>query len=195
MIYILSAVAGFILFIVIINYLRKLHWDVIHNNLLDLVDDIGGKVIRQGMLGRPIYHGKYEKLDITINFSTEKGDKGRKNLIDISIGIPLKQSFTISAYDWLKEREESAIEEFADIDLGGSKEYGMRNTSGKDIVKKNMQKKFHDILKQLDPFLFLFVGLNGVIYEKEGENLAVSTKHPALKSNIMSISTLIGVLN
>ena len=108
---------------------------------------------------------------------------------------PLKQSFTISAYDWLKEREESAIEEFADIDLGGSKEYGMRNTSGKDIVKKNMQKKFHDILKQLDPFLFLFVGLNGVIYEKEGGNLAVSTKHPALKSNIMSISALIGVLN
>ncbi len=195
MIYILIVAVGFILFLVIINYLRKLHWDVIHNNLLDLVDDIGGKVIRQGMLGRPIYHGRYEELDITINFSTEKGEKGRKNLIDISIGIPLKQAFTISAYNWLKEREESATEEFTDIDLGGSKEYGMRNTSGKDIVKNNMQKKFHDILKRLDPFNFLFVGRNGLLYETEGGNLAVSTKHPAIKSDIMAIYDLIGVLD
>ena len=195
MIYILTALVGFILFLIIINYLRKLHWDVIHNNLLDLVDDIGGKVIRQGMLGRPIYHGRYKKLDITINFSTEKVDKRRKNLIDFSIGIPLKQSFTISAYDWLQEREEGALEEFTGIDLGGSKEYGMRNTSGNDIVKKNMQKKFHDILKRLDPFLFLFVGRNGLLYETDGGNLAVSTKHPALKSDILAISDLIGVLD
>ena len=52
MIYILSIFVIFIAILVIINYLRKLHWDVIHHNLLELVDDIGGKILRQGMLGR-----------------------------------------------------------------------------------------------------------------------------------------------
>ena len=194
MIYILIAAAAIVLFLVIINFFRKLHWDVIHNNLLDLVDDIGGKVIRQGMLGRPIYHGQYKNLDVTINFSTEKSKKRRRNLIDISIGTPMKNSFTISAFDWLSEREESALEEFKALDMEGISKYGIRNPADKRIVKKNDRNKFRDILLQLDPFLFLFVGNNGILIEKEGGNLAVSTRHSALKDQIRAISDLIGII-
>ena len=195
MIYILSTFIIFIAILVIINYLRKLHWNVIHHNLLESVDDIGGKIIRQGMLGRPIYHGQYKKLDITINFSTEKINKSRRNLIDISIGTPMEQSFTISAFDWLEEREESALSEFSQIDLETSKKYGIRDASVEDLVKKNSINKFYQHLNKLDPFLFLYAGKNGIIYEKEGGNLAISTKHPAMKDEITSLAALVGVLS
>jgi hypothetical protein len=191
----LSAFILIIAILVIINYLRKLHWDVIHHNLLDLVDDIGGKVIRQGMLGRPIYHGQYKKLDITINFSTEKINKNRRNLIDISIGTPIEQSFTISSFNWLEEREESALSEFSQIELQTKNKYGIRNISVENLVKKNSIKKFYQNLEKLNPFLFLYAGKNGIIYEKEGGNLAISTKHPAMKDEITSLAALVGVLN
>ncbi len=190
MIYIFIAALSLLLLLIIINYLRKLHWDIIHRNLLDLVDEIGGKVIRQGMLGRPIYHGQYNNLDITVNFSTERIKSGRKNLIDISIGTPLKQSFTISSFDWLNEREESAIEEFEEFNMDGTIRYGIRKSSDTTDINEKLQT----FLKELDPFLFLFVGTNGILFEKEGGNLAISTRHPELKNQLMSISALIGVL-
>jgi hypothetical protein len=195
LIILLSAVIVALIVFVILNYVRKLHWDLIHHNLLDLVDDIGGKVIRQGMLGRPVYQGMYQKLDVTINFSTEKGKTGRKNLIDISVGTALNNSFTISALKWLGEREESAVSEFKEIKFETIHKYGIRNGAVKDIVKTNSENKFYEILKLLDPFLFLYVGVNGLIFEKEGGNLAVSTKHPELKNTILSISKLVRVLS
>ncbi len=195
MIYVLAAGASFILIVVVINYMRKLHWDAVHINLLDLVDDIGGQVLRQGFLGQPIFHGQYKKMDITINFSTERHKKKRRNLIDISIGMPIKKSFTISSYEWLKEREDSALDEFKSLDLDGLHNYGLRNPSDNQIAKESKQLKFRQILLDLDPFLFLFVGANGLLYEKDGGNLAVSTKHPALKDQIRYINLLMGVIN
>ena len=107
----------------------------------------------------------------------------------------MEQSFTISAFDWLEEREESALSEFSQIDLETSKKYGIRNASVEDLVKKDSINKFYQHLNKLDPFLFLYAGKNGIIYEKEGGNLAISTKHPAMKDEITSLAALVGVLN
>jgi hypothetical protein len=184
-----------ILLLVAMNFLRKLQWDAIHNNLLDLTDDIGGQVIRQGMLGRPIFHGNYRKLDITVNFSTERSKKGRNNYIDISIGRNFNQTFTISALDWLREREGSALDEFTEISMNSQKKYGMRSKSGLDVIKKNMQQKFYELLQEMDPFSFIFIGYNGLLFEKRGGNLAMSTKHPVLKKNIDSLIELSGIVD
>jgi hypothetical protein len=194
LVYILAAVFVFIIFLVVLNFLRKLQWDAVHNNLLDLTDDIGGNVIRQGMLGRPIFHGKYKNLDITINFSTERGKKGRRNYIDISIGRDFSQTLTISSMDWLEEREESVLDEYTEIELDGQKKYGLRSKSGQEVLKKNMQQKFKSILQDMHPFSFLFIGYNGLLFEKRGGNLAMSTKHPALKNDIECLIDLTGVI-
>ncbi len=85
--YILYGLFGVILFFVIINYLRKLHWDAIHNNLLDLEDEIGGAVIRKGFLARPVFHAKYKGSEVTINFSQDKRQGKRINYIDIIGGL------------------------------------------------------------------------------------------------------------
>jgi hypothetical protein len=194
LIYIIAVVFIFIIFLVVLNFLRKLQWDAIHNNLLDLTNEIGGEVLRQGMLGRPIFHGKYKNLDITINFSTERSKKGRRNYIDISVGRNFKQTLTISALDWLKEREESALDEFIEIKLDSQKKYGLRSKSGKDVIKKNMQQKFYSILQDMDPFSYVFIGYSGLLFEKHGGNLAMSTKHPALKQDIDNLIELTRVI-
>jgi hypothetical protein len=184
LVYLLVLFFSVVILLVIFNFLRKLQWDAIHKNLLDLADQIGGEVVRRNVLGRPIYHGKYRDQDITINFSTEKANKKRLNFIDISIGRNFKNSFTISALDWLEKRENSALEEFSAIDIKGRKRYGLRSTDNKNIIKKNMQARFNELLEQLDPFYFIFVGKSGLLFEKDGGNLALSTRHPALKNDL-----------
>ena len=44
-----------IIFIVLINYLRKLHWDSIHFNLLALADEIEGEIFRRNFMARPVF--------------------------------------------------------------------------------------------------------------------------------------------
>ena len=74
-----------VVFLIIINYLRKLHLDAIHFNLLSLIDDIGGAVIRKGFLARPVYHGSYQGIEVTINFSSERSQKKRRQYLNISL--------------------------------------------------------------------------------------------------------------
>ena len=169
---------------IIFNFLRKLQWDAIHKNLLDLAEEIGGQVVRRNMFGRPVYHGNYQKQDITINFSTEKTAKTRVNYIDVSLGRNFRNSFTISALDWLEKREESAVEEFSALDVQGKNKYGIRADDTKELLKRAANTPFNSLLEQLDPFYFIFVGKSGLLFEKEGGNLALSTRHPALKKDL-----------
>ena len=195
MIYIIIAVFVFILFLITFNFLRKLQWDAVHHNLIDLADDIGGEVIRRSMLSRPIYHGNFKKQDITINFSTEKVKKGRNNFIDISIGHKFSTAFTISAFAWLEEREDSALDEFASLNIKSTQRYGLRSDKGEGVINKKKESQFHDFLIKLDPFYFIYIGNNGLLFEKDGGNLAISTKHPALKNDIDALIGLIKVIN
>jgi len=195
LIYIIIAIFVFIVFLVAFNFLRKLQWDTVHHNLLDLVDDIGGEVIRRSMLSRPIYHGTYKKQDITINFSTEKVKKVRNNFIDISIGQKFSAAFTISAFAWLEQRDDSALDEFIELNIEGIQRYGLRSERGENVINKKKESQFSDSLHKLDPFHFLYVGYNGLLFEKEGDNLAISTKHPALKNNLDALISFIKVVN
>lgn len=170
--------------LIIFNFLRKLQWDAIQKNLNDLANEIGGQVVRRNMLGRPVYHGKYRNQDITINFSTEKANKKRINYIDVSIGRSFKSSFTISALNWLENREEGDVEEYSALDVQGKNNYGIRSEDNKKILKRTTNTPFNSLIEQLDPFYFIFVGKSGLLFEKEGGNLAMSTRHPALKNDL-----------
>ena len=164
-----------------------MHWDAIQHNLFDLTEKIGGSVLRKGILARPIYHGKYRNMDLTINFSTDKSEGKRKNYIDISIGKKLSSAFTISALDWIRESSAGSLEEFTPIELHTHTVYGIRQHKGKNLLQRQRKNEIIDCLHQLDPFRFLHASTNGVLFEKEGDNLGISTKHPNLEKYIEAL--------
>lgn len=170
------------IFFLLINYLRKLHWDAIHSNLFDLVDEIGGNIYRRGFLARPVYHGNYKNSEVTINFSQERINSSRKNYINISINKEIKESVTIASLDWIKSQNES-VDDLKVITINDSQNYGIRITNINNTDKKELVSK----IKNLIPFNYIFLGKTGVIYEKESKNLAIDTKLDLLRVQIQTI--------
>lgn len=190
--YFIIFVIAIIFIFFVLNYLRKLHWDAVHHNLLDLVDDIGGKILRQGMFSRPVFHGKYRGEDITINFSQEKSGAKRKSYMDISIGHAFKNSITISSLAWIEERNESTknFDEFL-----SQERYGILLQNKTAQLNKNTKAKLAELSKKLIPFNYLFIGNTGLIFEKECENIAHCTRHEHLKATLSGLIELCKTLN
>ncbi|MCK4754569.1 MAG: hypothetical protein KAS58_05005, partial [Calditrichia bacterium] len=120
---VLFTIGSIVIFFVIINYLRKLHLDAIHDNFLELADSIGGQVMRRGILSRPVYHGAFKSIELTINFSSERAQKKRRQYLDISMGKNSKYNITISTQDWIAERNEESSSAFEPLKIPGDVNY------------------------------------------------------------------------
>ena len=184
-----------VVFLVVINYLRKLHLDALHFNLLEVVDVLGGEVLRRGFLSRPIYHGKFKGIDLTINFSSERSEKKRREFLDISFAKQMKQNLTISTSSWIESQNQGELKDFVPLVIEDETTYVIRNISGSDYIRKNKNTEFRDAVKNLTPFNYIFCGKSGLLYERECDNLALCTKHPKLVDLIESIQRLTKVLN
>ena len=184
-----------VVFLVVINYLRKLHLDALHFNLLEVVDVLGGQVLRRGFLSRPVYHGKFKGIDLTINFSSERSQKKRREFLDISFARQMQQNLTISTSSWIESQNQGELNEFEPLVIGDETTYVIRNISQSDYIKKNRNEEFKDSVKRLTPFNYIYCGQSGLLYERECDNLAVCSKHPKLVDLIKAIYQLTQVLN
>lgn len=188
-------IIGLILvFLVVINYLRKLHLDALHFNLLELADDIEGRIIRRGFLSRPVYHGRYKNVDLTINFSSERAQKKRRQYLDISLATELKNNLTISTRNWIENRNEASTADFKTLEINGEEEYVIKHALDADFLKKNQSEKFSGKVQALIPFAYIFCGQNGIMFERECENLAVCTKKPRLRETVEALYQLSQIL-
>jgi len=170
--------------------MRKLHLDALHFNLLELVDAIDGKVMRRGFLSRPVYHGKYKGIDLTINFSSERSQNKRREYVDISLSKNLKNNLTISTRDWIESRNEGSLDDFDSLEINNEGDYVLKNATKANYIKKNQNEKFKITIQKLTPFAYIFCGQNGLIFERECDNLATCTKHPHLEETIISLYQL-----
>jgi len=173
-----------VIFLLIINYLRKLHLDAIHFNFLELADSIGGQVIRRGILSRPVYHGAYKSIELTINFSSERSQKKRRQYLDISMAKNATYNITISTQDWITDRNEESSSDFEPLEIPGDVNYVILKPENVTYVKKINQNKFIECIKDLTPFTYIYIGKNGILYERECDNIAQCTKLPKLRNTI-----------
>ena len=174
--------------------MRKLHLDALHFNLLELVDAIDGQIMRRGFLSRPVYHGKYKGIDLTINFSSERAQKKRREYVDISLSKNLKNNLTISTRDWIEDRNEGSLVDFESLEINGKDGYVIKNASKANYLKKNQSENFKTTVQSLTPFTYIFCGQNGIIFERECDNLVTCTKHPQLKYTVVSLYQLTRIL-
>ena len=185
------AVIAFIIILLILIFLRKLHWDAIHHNLLELADDIGGNIIRHGFATRPIYHGKYGGNELTVNFSTEKTKKGRLNYIDISLNRNIKYSLTLASEKWLNENNAELLKNFIPFKNKDINMYGISFAGKEAVTIQNIENNIKNHIKSMSSFNFIFLGGMGALLEIECENIAIATKHPALKNNIICLINIV----
>lgn len=181
---VLALIVFVFLFLVVINYMRKLHLDAIHFNLLDLVDTIGGQVLRKGFLSRPVYHGAYKGIDLTINFSTERSQKKRRQYLNISMAKNSDNNITISTDEWIQGRNESSSTIFEPLEINGDVKYVIRKPRNISYLKKDHKNIFKECIKNLTPFTYMYFGQNGLLFERECDNVALCTKHPNLENII-----------
>jgi hypothetical protein len=181
---VLFTIGTIVIFFVIINYLRKLHLDAIHDNFLELADSIGGQVMRRGILSRPVYHGAFKSIELTINFSSERAQKKRRQYLDISMAKNSKYNITISTQDWIADRNEESSSAFESLKIPGDVNYVILKPANVTYVKKNSEIKFIECVKDLTPFTYIYIGQNGILFERECNNIAQCTKPPKLKDKI-----------
>jgi hypothetical protein len=186
----LFVIGSIIIFLVIINYLRKLNLDAIHFNFLELADSIGGQVIRRGILSRPVYHGAFKSIELTINFSSERAQKKRRQYLDISMAKNSRYNITISTQDWIADRNEESSSDFEPLNIPGDVDYVILKPAKGTYVKKVHENKFFECIKDLTPFTYIYIGQNGILFERECNNIAQCTKPPKLKDTIESIFEL-----
>jgi hypothetical protein len=168
----------------VINYLRKLNLDAIHFNFLELADTIGGQVMRKGILSRPVYHGAFKSIELTVNFSSERAQKKRRQYLDISMAKNSSYNITISTRDWIEGRSEESSSDFVPLDIPGDVNYVILKPDDVTYVKEINEKRFIECVKNLTPFTFIYIGQNGILFERECDNIALCTKSPKIKDTV-----------
>ena len=166
-----------------------MHWDAVHNNLFDLVDEFGGNVYRRGFLARPVFHGTYKNCEVTINFSQERINSKRKNYFNISIDKKINKSVTIVSLDWIKSQNEST-DDLEIISMNNSQQYGIRIKNINNTKKNELKSQMENLI----PFNYVFLGQTGLIFEKGSKNLAIDTKSDAMKPYIETVYNLSNIL-
>ena len=191
----------FITFLVIIGiwfflvWIRKTMWDAVHRNLLDLEDEIEGSVMRRGFASRPIFHGKHNGYDFTINFSSEKTAGKCISYVDISYSKPCKRAFTLSEKSWLDAQQAGPIEDYSQWSNHAGKQLILRPASDPDIAKLLKNQDFKSILDEQDDLAYIFFGNTGLIYEYITEEVIKSTEVAAIKDRLQFLEKLNEVLN
>lgn len=154
-------------------FLRKLHFDSIHRNLLDLEDKFGGKVIRGGFAIRPKYSGNYKgkKVSVTITYSKEKD--GRKYYIELTMQAESNFQFSIMGPNLL-EGQDLPPERKKKIVTLDDNNYLLEVTDPSHIKRLNI-KKISDIAAKMYPFVFILITKTGLMLEKVSNDLIKDT--------------------
>jgi hypothetical protein len=187
-----SAFIALLLFLIWIGliFIRKSLWDVVHQNLIDMEDNFSGKIIRNGFAARPVFHGKMNGEDLTINFSTARTKSGRKTYINITSTLKRDLSLTITEKNWLLEQNDKIPENGREINVNEKYNYIIMTGINKQSDQLIGNEKFKDALRNSDNLAYLFIGKSGTICEFWSAQIDKDTQFDRMKSRLENIQTL-----
>jgi len=193
----IAAVAFFVLLLIWIGliYLRKTLWDGVHRNLLDLEDNYDGKIIRNGFASRPVFKGRIQGTDVTINFSTARLKSGRKTYIDFTLTISAKVSLTIAEKKWLLEQNGETHSANTEIIINDDLTYVIMPPDNRKIERLIAKDEFKRSLGKFENLAYFFVGKSGTICEFWSDKIDRDTTFDIMKSRLDQIRILLSILN
>lgn len=155
-------------------WLRKINFDAIHHNFLDLEDAFEGKVIRNGFAVRPRFSGKFKGQDFSVSISTERDRNGRRYYIAVSMQAKARFNLTIMSNDWLARRSDEADTGRHIRSLQNGR-YVLETSDSAQLKKINIGR-MEKIIPEMDPFAYVLVANNGMILERTSTNIVSDTK-------------------
>ncbi|MBN2424226.1 MAG: hypothetical protein JXR46_01930 [Calditrichaceae bacterium] len=167
-------------------------WDAVHRNLLDLEDHVDGKVFRRSFAARPVFHGKINGNELTINFSTDKIDKQRYTYIDISLSGASKFNCTLTSHSWLKKQNAGEINDYISVRNTENVEYLLRPASDPGVKKLSKKTALVQLLDDFQGLAYLFIGKTGILCELETTAVVKATEVETLKKRLLLLDQLAG---
>ncbi len=158
----------------ILVWVRKLQYDVIHRNLLELEDAYGGKVKRGGLASRPRYVGEYKGNKVSVSFSYESKKESKHYYLAITMQCRSPVQFTVLSKDWLAEQAD-AHQEGKKVKAIMNGQYLIEVTKA-PMLKKIPLKKVEPIIRKLDPFAYILIAQTGMIMERISKHLVRDTQ-------------------
>jgi len=165
-------------------FVRKIMWDAVHRNLLDLEEQYEGKVIRRNFAARPVFYGKLCGEAITVNFSSERREGKRLNYIDVSLELKSLQAFTISDMEWAKNQGASPDAEFEELFNETGRKFLFRPAFDPDVNRLVKNPATQNILDQFTGLAYIYAGKSGILCEYSTEDLIKSTEYGTLKPRL-----------
>jgi hypothetical protein len=192
-------IAGVVFFLLLLSwiglvFLRKSMWDVVHRNLLDLEDNYDGKVIRNGFATRPVFKGRINSIDVTINFSTAKQKSGRRTYIDFTLTMSSNLTITIAEKNWLKEQNGEDHQVNTELIINDDLTYIIMPPANRKIEHIIAKEEFKRCLTKFDNLAYFFVGKSGTICEFWSEKIDRDTTFEVMKSRLDQIRVLLSIL-
>ncbi len=178
--YVSGAFGALVLVFFVLIWLRKLQYDAVHQNFLDLVDEFGGEVLRGGFAVRPRYRGTYCGRAVSISIYSEKKDGRRTYYISLLMKLKAPATFTILSRTWIgqqpvKNKEQRFLKELA----GGAY---LLEVSEKESFKRLHVEGLEQLVGQLEPFAYILVAKSRLILERVSSKLIDDTRIEVLKA-------------
>ena len=160
-------------FLLLLVFLRKLQYDSIHQNLLDLEDAYGGKVMRGGFAVRPRYSGLYKGKRISVSITTSKDKRGRIYHIEVTMQASSKFQFSVMNAQLIKDQniQPDRKERMKSI----SSDKYVFEVIEKDHLSHLNLKRLGDIILQMDPFEFILISKNQLMLERVSHDFRKDT--------------------
>ena len=190
MLYFIIICAAILVVWIILLYIRKSLWDVVHRNLLALEDNFEGKIIRKNFLARPVFSGKINGSQITLSFSSAKSANGRITYLNISYDLPTKTSLTLSSKKWLEEQNAGELEDYTTIENDYGEKFVIRPISNKMVKQLIGNTVLLEFINEFRDLAYYFSGKTGILCEFIVDQAAEATKFDQLHKRLVLIEKL-----
>lgn len=190
----LLSISVLLLLYLVMLFVRKSLWDAVHRNLLDIEDHYNGKVIRNGFASRPVFKGRFEDNDITINFSSAKTKAGRRTYIDFTLTGASPFSLTIAEKNWLDEQNSTNNNPKEEIVLKNNTPIVIMSADAQKLKRIISTPDFINTLEQIENMAYFFVGKTGTICEFWTDQVDRDTDFAKMKPRLEMIYKLLSFI-
>lgn len=175
---------------IILLYIRKSLWDMVHRNLLALEDNFDGRIIRKNFLARPVFHGKIKHIHVTLSFSSARSANGRLTYLNISYNLPTKTSLTLSAKKWLEEQNAGGLDDYTIIENDYGEKFIIRPISNKIVQQLIKNTIIIEFINEFRDLAYYFSGKTGILCEYIIDQAVQATQFDQLNKRLLLIEKL-----
>lgn len=169
-------------------WIRKVQFDTIQRNFLDLEAELGGRVLRAGFAVRPSFSGEFNGQKIHISITSEGRHNERKYYIAVTMQAKPRISFAIKSTSWLEKREIPPDQDDKIVSL--QKGQYLLETTTRANLKKLKIPQVESIISGIHPFAYILIGPSGMLLERTSINLVEDTKIDPMRKLIETMYLL-----